>query len=139
MSVARKRSKQRDSIQRFLETRTDHPTAETVYLHIREDIPNISLATVYRNLSLLADLGEVRKLSTGDGPDRFDPITAPHDHFICRDCGELIDMDSSWTPHMIKAAQKDFPGRIEEQRTYFFGVCPKCLEKREPDQRTASV
>ena len=68
MSTVRKRSKQRDSIQRFLETRRDHPTAEVVYHHIKEEIPNISLGTVYRNLALLSEMGEIRKISDGRRP-----------------------------------------------------------------------
>ena len=58
-----KRSKQRESIKKFLISRYDHPTAETVYMNIKEEFPNISLGTVYRNLSLLADIGEIQKLS----------------------------------------------------------------------------
>lgn len=56
-----KYSRQRESIKEFLMTRTDHPTADVVYHHLREVYPNISLGTVYRNLSLLADLGRFRK------------------------------------------------------------------------------
>lgn len=54
-------SRQRESIKNNLMGRTDHPTAETVYSDIRQEYPNISLGTVYRNLSLLADLGEIQK------------------------------------------------------------------------------
>lgn len=81
-----KRSKQRESIKKFLISRYDHPTAETVYMNIKEEFPNISLGTVYRNLSLLADIGEIQKLSTGIGPDRFDGNPKPHYHFICKEC-----------------------------------------------------
>ena len=77
-----KRSKQRESIKKFLISRYDHPTAETVYMNIKEEFPNISLGTVYRNLSLLADIGEIQKLSTGIGPDRFDGNPKPHYHFL---------------------------------------------------------
>ena len=65
-----KYSKQRESIKNFLVTRYDHPTAETVYLNIRKEFPNISLGTVYRNLNLLAEIGEIQKLSPGIGPFR---------------------------------------------------------------------
>ena len=133
MSVTRKRSKQRDSIQRFLETRHDHPTAETVYQNIREDIPNISLATVYRNLSLLAEMGEIQKFSTGDGPDRFDPITEPHDHFVCKQCGRLMDMETGQGSRLIRAAGKDFAGRIDSHRTFFYGLCPDCMEEERAE------
>ena len=66
-----KYSKQRESIKNFLVTRYDHPTAETVYLNIRKEFPNISLGTVYRNLSLLTELGEVIKISFPRGLDRI--------------------------------------------------------------------
>ena len=88
-----KHSKQRDCIHAFLMTRQDHPTAETVYMNIRRDFPKISLATVYRNLSLLADMGEIQKISTPDGPDRFDARTEPHVHFSCDCCGSVIDLE----------------------------------------------
>lgn len=67
-----KYSKQRASIKDYLMHTTSHPTADTVYLHIKEEFPNISLGTVYRNLNLLADIGEALRIPTPDGGDRFD-------------------------------------------------------------------
>ena len=67
-----KHSRQRECIKEFLADRFDHPTAETIYLNVKKEFPNISLGTVYRNLSLLTNQGIIRKLSTGIGPDRFD-------------------------------------------------------------------
>ena len=67
-----KYSRQRESIKEFLRTRTDHPTADVVYENMKLIYPNISLGTVYRNLSLLADLGEIKKLSSFAGADHFD-------------------------------------------------------------------
>ena len=61
-----KYSRQRESIKNFLAGRKDHPTAETVYSNLRQEQPHISLGTVYRNLALLTELGEIRKISTGD-------------------------------------------------------------------------
>ena len=61
-----KYSKQRESIKLFLAERKDHPTADVIYLNIREQFPHISLGTVYRNLALLSELGEIKKLTTGD-------------------------------------------------------------------------
>ena len=73
-----KYSRQRESIKNFLMTRTDHPTAETIYENLRKEFPKISLGTVYRNLSLLTDIGENQTISTGVGPDRFDGNVSPH-------------------------------------------------------------
>lgn len=84
-----KYSRQRESIKQFLMQRRDHPTADTVYMNVRETFPHISLGTVYRNLSLLAELGEITKIST-EGPDRFDANQEPHYHFICRHCHAVL-------------------------------------------------
>ena len=119
-----KYSKQRESIKNFLVTRYDHPTAETVYLNIRKEFPNISLGTVYRNLNLLAEIGEIQKLSPGIGPDRFDGNPAPHYHFICRHCGCVMDLTVSGLDHINILAGQDFDGEIEGHITYFYGTCP---------------
>ncbi|MDD6057373.1 MAG: transcriptional repressor [Clostridiales bacterium] len=126
----RKYSKQRESIENFLIGRTDHPTAETVYLNIRESFPNISLGTVYRNLSLLAEIGKIRKLSTGMGPDRFDWDTTPHYHFICNDCGAVLDLKVNGLDHINILASQDFGGDVEGHTTYFYGKCPACKKAK---------
>lgn len=126
-----KYSKQRESIKNFLVTRYDHPTAETVYLNIRKEFPNISLGTVYRNLNLLAEIGEIQKLSPGIGPDRFDGNPAPHYHFICRHCGCVMDLTVSGLDHINILAGQDFDGEIEGHITYFYGACPSCKESEK--------
>ena len=85
-----KYSRQRESIMEFLRGRDDHPTADTVYMNIRRVYPNISLGTVYRNLSLLASLGEITRITCEDGADRFDAVTKPHYHVFCRRCGRSL-------------------------------------------------
>lgn len=123
-----KYSRQRECIKNFLRDRYDHPTAETVYLNIKEEFPNISLGTVYRNLSLLAELGEIAKISTG-GPDRFDGHTEPHYHFFCDSCGQVMDLDMGSVDHVNLLAERNFKGRIDRSVIHFYGQCPVCLEK----------
>ena len=77
-----KYSRQRASIKEYLDHTTEHPTADTVYMHVKEEFPNISLGTVYRNLNLLTDLGEAVKITTPDGGDRFDGDVRPHNHIF---------------------------------------------------------
>ena len=125
-----KYSRQRESIKNFLMQRCDHPTAETVYLGIKEEFPNISLGTVYRNLSLLADLGEILKISTGDGPDRFDGNTDSHYHFFCKECGHVLDLDMDSIEHINVIASHNFGGQITGSITHFFGKCPDCMAKK---------
>ena len=92
-------SRQREEIYEYLCHTMEHPSAEKIYQDLRIKMPNISLGTVYRNLNLLADIGEIQKLSTGLGPDRFDGNPAPHYHFSCRCCGCVLDLPLSGIDH----------------------------------------
>ena len=121
-----KYSRQREAIKVFLSNRYDHPTAEAVYLAIKEEFPNISLGTVYRNLSLLSEIGEIQKLSTGVGPDRFDGNAKPHYHFTCKKCGAVLDLAVEGLDHINVLAAQGFDGDIEGHITYFYGTCPDC-------------
>lgn len=125
-----KYSRQRESIKNFLVTRYDHPTAETVYMNIKEEFPNISLGTVYRNLALLTELGEIQKLSTGLGPDRFDGNPDPHYHFICNCCGSVLDLNVDGLEHINILAGQNFDGEIEGHLTFFYGKCRECKEHK---------
>ena len=116
-----KYSRQRESIKEFLMTRTDHPTADVVYHHLREVYPNISLGTVYRNLSLLADLGEIQKIHTGDGADRFDGQVHQHYHVVCTRCHKVMDLDMDYLSQIEQEAATHFQGRILGHVTNFYG------------------
>lgn len=129
MLILIKYSRQRECIKQFLVGRYDHPTAETVYLNVKKEFPNISLGTVYRNLSLLAELGEIQKISTGIGPDRFDGNPAPHYHFFCSQCGSVIDLEMEGIDHINIIAGSQFDGEISGHITYFYGKCKDCLKK----------
>lgn len=121
-----KHSRQRDSIKEFLASRKDHPTADVVYAGVRQSFPSISLGTVYRNLTLLADIGEIARLRVGDGVDHFDYDISPHYHFVCSECGCVSDLELPFTQELTEAARKDFAGEIAGQITYFYGRCIDC-------------
>lgn len=125
-----KRSRQRDMIKTFLMGRKDHPTADIVYLNVRRDNPNISLGTVYRNLTLLSDLGEIQRLRVGDGVDHFDADTSPHYHFVCRECGSVIDLKMESIETITDIAGADFDGEIAGHVTYFYGTCGNCTREQ---------
>ena len=112
-------------------TRTDHPTAETIYENLRKEYPKISLGTVYRNLSLLTDIGEIQTISTGVGPDRSDGNVNPHYRFICKRCGCVMDLRMQGLEHINLLAQHEFSGTIEGHTVFFYGSCEACraLEK----------
>lgn len=125
---ALKNSKQRQLIKSFLMTRKDHPTADIVYTNVRRQIPNISLGTVYRNLTLLADLGEIERLRVGDGIDHFDADISPHYHFVCSHCGCVIDLDMDSIEDILQVANANFGGHITGHATYFYGTCEECTK-----------
>lgn len=126
-----KYSRQRESIKHYLMTTKEHPTADTVYMHVKKDFPNISLGTVYRNLNLLTDIGEAIKISTPNGGDRFDGRLEPHNHFLCTKCGRLLDLDLDM--HSIeevnRLAAENFDGIITSSSMLFYGECSDCIKK----------
>ncbi|MBQ7359503.1 MAG: transcriptional repressor [Lachnospiraceae bacterium] len=123
-----KHSRQREEIMNFLMTRKDHPTADVVYTNLRQTFPNISLGTVYRNLTLLADLGEILRIRVGDKTDHFDADTSLHYHFICNECGAVIDLEMDSIESVVETAGKNFGGHIQGHTTFFYGTCPKCTK-----------
>ena len=124
--AARKYSRQRELIKEFLMTRKDNPTADIIYQSVRKENPNISLGTVYRNLTLLCGDGEINRLNVGDGTDHFDADISPHYHFVCRKCGSVIDLNMESIEAITSTAAANFDGRIEGHRTYFYGTCQHC-------------
>ena len=128
--MALKYSRQRQVIKDFLMTRKDHPTADTIYMNVRNEYPSISLGTVYRNLSLLADIGEIQRLRFGDGVDHFDADTSPHCHFVCTECGNISDLKMDNPDHIMDNVDGSFDGEIQGHVTYFYGLCSKCKNIR---------
>lgn len=122
-----KYSRQREAILQFLMTRKDHPTADVVYANIREEFPNISLGTVYRNLTLLSDRGQLLRLRLGDGVDHFDADTSPHYHFVCERCHAVLDLEMPDIDSIDKLAGAHFAGKIKGHFTHFYGLCPSCV------------
>ena len=121
-----KYSRQREAIKNFLMNRNDHPTADTIYTCLREEYPNISLGTVYRNLSLLEEIGEISKISVGSGADHYDGDTTQHQHFICTHCNQVYDIQIKNIDSIAEEAAKSFPGIIESYRANFYGICEAC-------------
>ena len=128
--AALKYSRQRESIKNYLLSTHDHPSADVVYQHVREDFPNISLGTVYRNLKLLTEIGEARKISSPDGIYRFDGFVQPHNHFFCTCCRRILDLDLDMAEitRLNQSAAENFDGLIESSNTIFYGTCGDCSE-----------
>lgn len=117
-----KYSRQRDVILTILRGTKEHPTAERLYEEAKKEIPNISLGTVYRNLRLLVEHGEVLELITPTC-SRFDGDVSEHYHFTCRACGRVLDLP----PEAVTKPSATLDGyRIDSCRIEFGGLCPDC-------------
>ena len=123
-------SKQREAIRDFLAHSEEHPTADMVYMNLRESFPNISLGTVYRNLDHLAEEGIVLRLDMAGKSKRFDGYIQPHQHVCCIYCGRVADV---YPPNGQKASIEgvEAPGfsRIVDARIEFDGVCDECAAR----------
>ncbi len=124
-------SKQRTAILQVLEGTTSHPTADWVYQKVSRMIPNISLGTVYRNLSQLAEAGTIQRMEIGDGTDHFDYNTNPHDHFYCRECKSLYDFPLPYDKRIDTLANDTGCGIIDRHSLIYQGVCNGCLATKE--------
>ena len=124
-------SRQREAVYNVLCSTDSHPDVAYVYSQVRKIIPSISLGTVYRNLNLLADIGEIIKIPTPDGGDRFDGRTDPHYHVVCGSCGNVFDLelDESFDRMIRETANQKFEGIIESHSLLFHGKCQNCCNK----------
>jgi len=125
-AAAMKHSAQRDAVREYLKSTKTHPSAEMVYEEVRKQFPKISLATVYRNLSLLVELGEAKKVATVEGNDRFDADTSEHYHFICEECNAVLDLEVPFAAQLDVEAGRNFAGTITGHEVIFHGICPEC-------------
>ena len=97
-----------------------HPTAETVFILARRHLPSIALGTVYRNLSKMAEAGEIIKIPVPNAPDRFDADLSSHMHILCVGCGKIYDIEEN----SVRVEIDDVPDGAELIR---FDIMAKCL------------
>lgn len=127
----KKYSKQRELILESLRNRKDHPTAEKLFMDLKKQMPELGIATVYRNLIELCEEGLITKVKSKTGPDRYDGNELPHIHFECKKCGDFIDI--YLTEIQIKQMymnMKKLSGEVEAEyensEIYLTGLCKKC-------------
>ncbi|MDD4291633.1 MAG: transcriptional repressor [Clostridia bacterium] len=122
-------SKQRELVKAIVASSCAHPSATDIYLEARKTIPDISLGTVYRNLSLLSQSGEILRIPVDKG-DRFDKTTCCHAHFCCVKCGRVFDVP---TDGMAALADRicDHGHDVKRTTLLFEGVCKSCAKSDE--------
>ncbi len=121
---------QKQTILQAVKQLANHPTAEQVYEQVVQRLPNISRATVYRNLSTMAELGLLRRIGVPGGADHYDHTLEDHHHILCSGCGVLEDI---WmelpTQHLQQVAQSQSMFSIQGCQLVFYGLCPACQAK----------
>lgn len=125
-----KYSKQKELILQTVKENKIHPSAETVYDLVRKNIPNISLATVYRNLNKMSEMGLLQKLDNVDGVARFDGELSDHYHFICEKCGKIFDIDKDEIPNLEELIARKSNFEITAYNITLRGFCHMCDEDK---------
>lgn len=115
---------QRIAILRCLEGNKSHPSAEDIYREVSMAFPTMSLATVYNTLDALKQKDGVMELAIDPAKKRFDPDTKPHNHLICTECREIIDIYSKFEPVVPEHDKHGY--EIMGSHIEFYGLCPNC-------------
>jgi Fur family peroxide stress response transcriptional regulator len=128
---------QRVAVLKVLSESNTHLSIEEIFNAIRTDFPMTSLATVYKTVATLKEIGEVSEIKMTDGSSRIDGQSPePHPHLICLDCGEILDADTESLEHLTDCLNDRHHYQIKGYRLDFFGICPECQKIRTEQQVT---
>ena len=135
METPAKQFKKRNAILECLRNTDLHPSAETLHQMLQKEHPDISLATVYRNLARFKNEGIITSIGSVNGIERFDAITAPHVHFICSCCSRVMDLPQMEVPASLCSRISDETGAcVETCQLVFTGICRECRNKQEKQE-----
>ena len=130
MERTAKHFRKRDAILTCLRQTTVHPSAEWVFSRLKPEYPDLSLGTVYRNLALFKEQGNIISLGTVNGVERFDGNTRPHVHFVCNGCDAVIDLPEVQIPASLSSSVEEQAGcQVETCQLTFTGICEQCKTK----------
>jgi len=121
---------QRVAILKIMAQSEEHPGIEQIYERIKIDFPTTSLATIYKTMSLLKDMGEVLELTLASVGTRYDGNRPyPHPHIICTKCGRILDPEIVGVAEVSEAMARQTGYKITHHQLNFFGLCPKCQQE----------
>lgn len=124
-----KKTRQREAILKVLKGTRSHPTADWIYSEVRKEIPNISLGTVYRNLRVLTENGEISEIDLSGKLSRYDACMESHYHFRCDKCGKVFDLHETVNKGMDEKIARDTGFWVTHHRLEFRGLCKDCQKK----------
>lgn len=121
-----KKTRQRAAILKILRNTQSHPTAFWIYEQVRKEIPDISLGTVYRNLNLLRDKGEILQLDFLRPLSHFDGRADPHYHFVCNSCRGIFDLNEPVNTELNNIIADKTGFKVFSHHLEFEGLCQNC-------------
>ena len=123
--------RQREEIYGMVKKMQSHPTADDVYTALKPIHPQLSLGTVYRNLNVLCQSGQLRKIEIPNSSDRFDATLVPHYHFLCTQCGRVIDVELLELPDRLDTLAHQAGFSITSHELTIRGACKDCSVEQE--------
>jgi Fur family peroxide stress response transcriptional regulator len=121
---------QRMAVLKILAASEEHPSVEQIYERVKAEFPMTSLATIYKTVALLKEMGEVWELGFSDDSNRYDGIRPyPHPHLICIKCKKIVDPKVASWDELPQEVARSTSYQIVSHRLDFFGICPQCQEK----------
>ncbi len=125
-------SKKREAILTAIQGTSCHPSAEWLYQQLKPRHPDLSLGTVYRNLTFFQEHGLVQSVGVVQGQERFDGIVTPHSHFICSCCGTVLDLpDICPEAGLEQAVSSQYGFAVARCELTFYGLCSSCLHQNQ--------
>ena len=124
-------TKQRREVYEVLMQHRNHPTASEVFMHAKEHMPTISLATVYNCLETLTHAGLVKQVNLDREPSRYCPNLKEHGHFHCSDCGEVSDIEFKQGCKAEQLTKLPKGSVVAQLDVSLKGTCPDCAKKQQ--------
>ncbi|MCI8870550.1 MAG: transcriptional repressor [Lawsonibacter sp.] len=139
MERAVRYSRKREAILQAIRSTNTHPSAEWVYQTLKPCHPDLSLGTVYRNLTFLREQGLIQSVGVVNGQERFDGLTSPHSHFVCSRCGGVSDLHGlTLDADLDRQVGRQYRLVIERHELLFRGVCQKCSKTNYNQEELAT-
>ncbi|MEG2935292.1 MAG: Fur family transcriptional regulator [Clostridium sp.] len=117
---------QRIAVYNYLKSTKEHPSAETIHKALMEEYPTMSLATVYKTLKVLVEVGLVQELNVGEGNFRYDGMTSAHPHIHCICCAKVDDLEGVTFEELNQTVKGNTNYDVLSNKVYFYGICPEC-------------
>lgn len=119
---------QRIAVYQMLKGTKCHPSAEKIYNSIKDQYPTMSLATVYKTLKTLAEVGLIQEINVGEGNFRYDANALNHPHIACINCGRVDDIENEDLSYLNESIKPHTDYQIISNKVYFYGICTECRD-----------